>query len=210
MDNLKSLLAEKADRIGPKTYIYFRERTLTHSEVNLLSNRFAHIFHSLGVRKGDHVAVMLHNCPEWIAGWFGLAKLGAVLVAFNTQWKADGLEYALKQADVKCCLVAAEFQTEFKKLGEHPELIKILFDLEGGALEIGEAHALSSILPKASTDEPKWDAPEGPDPLIITYTSGTTGWPKAVVNPHRAYIAAAEDLRDYVDLKADDIIYTCL
>jgi crotonobetaine/carnitine-CoA ligase len=46
--------------------------------------------------------------------------------------------------------------------------------------------------------------------MIITYTSGTTGWPKAVVNPHWAYIAAAEDLRDYVKLIPEDIIYTCL
>ncbi len=210
MDDLKSLLAERAGQIGDKAYIHFRGRTWNYREVNLLSNRFANTFSTLGVRKGDHVAVMLPNSPEWIACWFGLAKLGAVLVAFNTQWKADGLEYALKQAEVKCCLVAPEFQGEFKKSGGHPDLLRVVLDLRGENVAIQGAHALSSVLPQASAEEPDGEPPHGSDPLIITYTSGTTGWPKAVVNPHRAYIAAAEDLRDYVELKSQDIIYTFL
>jgi len=210
MESLKTLLAEKARRVGDKTYLYFRGRTFTYGEINVLSNKFANAFHELGVRKGDHVAVMLPNCPEWIACWFGLAKLGAVLVAFNTQWRADGLAYALKQADIKCCLVAAEFQGELKNSGKRPELTRVILDLGGGPGEIESAHALSPRLSEASADEPEWEPPQGSDPLIITYTSGTTGWPKAVVNPHWAYIAAAEDLRDYVQLDSDDIIYTCL
>jgi len=210
LEDLKTLLAEKAARVGEKTYIYFRERTFTYREINLLSNKFANAFYELGVRKGDPVAVMLPNCPEWIACWFGLAKLGAVLVAFHTQWKADGLGYALKQADIQFCLVAAEFQEGLEKAGDHPGLTQVIFDLGGGFVEIDRALALSSILPRASTAEPEGTPPKGWDPMIITYTSGTTGWPKAVVNPHRAYIAAAEDLRDYVELIPEDIIYTCL
>lgn len=210
MDDLKTLLGQRAGTRGDKTYIYFRDRTFTYPQIDRLSNQFAHTFYELGIRKGHHVAVMLPNCPEWIACWFGLAKMGAVLVAFNNQWKADGLAYALKQADVRFCLVAPEFQGELRKSGEHPELSKVVFDLGGGAVEIPGAHALSSILPGASADEPEGEAPKGSDPLIITYTSGTTGWPKAVVNPHRAYIAAAEELRDYVELNSGDIIYTCL
>jgi crotonobetaine/carnitine-CoA ligase len=210
MDELKTLLAERAGRLRDRPYLYFRERVLTYAEVALLSNQFANAFHGLGVRRGDHVAVMLPNCPEWIASWFGLAKLGAVLVAFNTQWKAEGLEYALRQSDVRCCLLAHEFQGEFSKSGEHPDLTRVIFDLSGGASEIEGVLSLSSILSRASSDEPEGDPPRGSDPLIITYTSGTTGRPKAVVNPHRAYLAAAEDLRDYVDIGSRDIIYSSL
>jgi crotonobetaine/carnitine-CoA ligase len=210
MDDLKTLLAERAGRLGDRAYLYFRERILTYGRVSLLSNRFANAFHSLGVGKGDHVAVMLSNCPEWIACWFGLAKLGAVLVALNTQWKAEGLEYALRQSDAECCLLAPEFQEEFRRFGEYPDLTKVIFDLSGGASEIEGALPLSSILSRASADEPEGDPPRGSDPLIITFTSGTTGRPKAVVNPHRAYIAAAEDLRDYVGIDSRDIIYSSL
>jgi len=210
MDDLKTLLAEKVRLQGDQKFLFFHDRHLTYRELDSISDRFSRVFREVGVRKGDHVAVMLPNCPEWIACWFGLAKLGAVLVAFNTQWKADGLEYALRQADVKNILLAAEFQGEFKKAAANPGLTTVIFDLAGARVEIEGSHSLSRILAGLPSDAIEGEAPRGGDPLIITYTSGTTGWPKAVVNPHRAYIAAAEDLRDYVELKPEDIIYTCL
>ncbi|MCX5907161.1 MAG: AMP-binding protein [Deltaproteobacteria bacterium] len=210
MDDLKSVLMQKAKRIGEKIFIHFGNRTLTYRETNLLTNRLAHAFYTLGVRKGDLVAVMLPNCPEWIACWFALAKLGAVLVACNTQWKAEGLAYALKQADVKYFILAPEYQGESRKAETPGDVKKILFDLRGDSSPMGGTQALAGLVAAASSEEPSWEPPTGPDPLIITYTSGTTGWPKAVLNPHRAYIAAAEDLRDYVALTPEDIIYTFL
>jgi crotonobetaine/carnitine-CoA ligase len=210
MDDLKTLLTEMARQQGDKNYLFFRDSHFTYRGIDLLSNRFSRVFRELGVDKGDHVAVMLPNCPEWIACWFGLAKLGAVLVAFNTQWKAEGLEYALAQADVKYFLLAAEFQGEFKKAGKNPGLTGVIFDLAGGNVEIEGFHSLSRLLAAVSLEAVEGEPPKAGDPLIITYTSGTTGWPKAVVNPHRAYIAAAMDLRDYVELTPEDIIYTCL
>jgi carnitine-CoA ligase len=211
MDDLKSLLAEKGARAREKVFLYFGDRRITFGEIDLLSNRYARAFSSLGVRRGDHLAVMLPNCPEWIACWFGLAKLGAVLVAFNTQWKADGLAYALKQTDCKYFLLGSEYQEEVHKAGSFPGVVKIIGDLwGGGSVSIPEAKALSSLLAQASSQALEGDGPGASDPLIITFTSGTTGWPKAVVNPHRAYIAAGEDLRDTVQLNPRDIIYSCL
>jgi carnitine-CoA ligase len=210
MDNVKTLLAEAVRLRSEKKFLFFRDRYLTYGEIDRLSNRFSHVFRELGVHKGDHVAVMLPNFPEWIACWFGLAKLGAVLVAFNTQWKADGLEYALRQADVKTCLAGAEVQGEIEKAGKALGLALVVFDLAGGRVEIEGAHSLSRLFEGGSEEAVEGESPKGGDPLIITYTSGTTGWPKAVLNPHRAYIAAAEDLRDYVEIKPEDIIYTCL
>lgn len=67
MDDLKTLLAAKAAPTGNRIYIGFRNRTLTFREIDLFSNRFAHAFHDLGSRKGEHMAVVLPNCPEWIA-----------------------------------------------------------------------------------------------------------------------------------------------
>ncbi len=210
MDDLKNLLAKKDARARDKIFLYFRDRQVTYGEINLLSNRFAQAFSSIGVRRGDHVAVMLPNCPEWIACWFGLAKMGAVLVAFNTQWKADGLAYALKQTDCRYFVLGSEYQEEFQKTGNFPGVVKIVFDLWGGSISLPEAYSLSALLTKASSQDPEGEGPSASTPLIITFTSGTTGWPKAVVNPHRAYIAAAEDLRDTVELTPRDIIYSCL
>jgi carnitine-CoA ligase len=164
MDDLKTLLTEQAERIGDRVFVYFPERAITYGEMNPLANRYARIFQSLGVRKGDHVAVMLPNCPEWIACWFGLAKLGAVLVAFNTQWKAEGLEYALKQADIKCCLAGAEFQGELKKAEKPPEMFQVIFDRGGAPVEIEGARAFSAFSSGASGDEPEGEPPQGGGP----------------------------------------------
>lgn len=210
MDDLRTLLKEKAEKIGEKVFIRFGKRILTYREINLLANRLAHALYTLGVRKSDHVALMLPNCPEWIACWFGLAKLGAVLVAFNTQWKAEGLSHALKQTDVKYFIFGPEFQGESERADGPGDLKKILYELRGEPKGMGGAPSLAGLCAAASSEEPPGEPPTGPDPLIITYTSGTTGWPKAVVNPHRAYIAAAQDLRDYVALTPEDIIYTFL
>ena len=73
MDDLKTLLTEAVRLQGDKKYLFFRDRHLTYRELDLLSNRFSRVFRELGVCKGDHVAVMLPNFPEWIACWFGLA-----------------------------------------------------------------------------------------------------------------------------------------
>jgi len=89
-------------------------------------------------------------------------------------------------------------------------LTALIFDLAGGKVEVEGAQSLSRLLEGVSSEAVEGEPLKGGDPLIITYTSGTTGWPKAVLNPHRAYIAAAMDLRDYVGLKPEDIIYTCL
>ncbi len=210
MDDLKTLITEQAGRIGDKVFVYFKDRAVTYREMNLLANRYARAFQSLGVRKGDHAAVMLPNCPEWIACWFGLAKLGAVVVAFNTQWKAEAIEYALKQADVKFCLAGPEYQSELNKAGKPPDLVQAILDRAGEPPEADGPRGFSAALSESSGDEPEGNPPRGWDPLIITYTSGTTGMPKAVLNPHRAYIAAAEDLRDSVELDSRDILYSSL
>jgi crotonobetaine/carnitine-CoA ligase len=130
--------------------------------------------------------------------------------SIRTQWKAEGLEYALRQGDVKYCLAGAEFQGELRKAGKPPELTLAVFDLAGGRVEIEGARSLSRLFEGASAEAVEGDSPKGGDPLIITYTSGTTGFPKAVLNPHRAYLAAAEDLRDSLGMKPEDIIYSCL
>ncbi|HSR11695.1 MAG TPA: AMP-binding protein, partial [Thermodesulfobacteriota bacterium] len=85
----------------------------------------------------------------------------------------------------------------------------VVFDLDGGACPPG-FNSMKDALSRVPDLEPEWEPPALSDPLIITYTSGTTGFPKAVVNPHRAYLSGAEDLRDAVELGPEEIIYTSL
>lgn len=210
MKNLKTVLEKQSNQFADKNYILFREQKISFREINALSNRFAQAFYSLGIRLGDHVAVMLPNSPAWVGCWFGLSKLGAVLVAMNTQWKAENIGLALKGTEAKAIVIGEEYLGEFLKADRPPELITIISN-KNISVPLPEGFLyLADLIQQASAANFVGEGPAGYDPLIITFTSGTTGFPKAVVNPHYAYLSAAQDLAEYVQLTANDIIYTFL
>src|SRR5262249_41015927 len=77
------LLADKARRIGDRIWLIYGEEQYTYAEAHDISNRYANGFANLGIGKGDHVAIMMPNCPEFIWTIWGLGKLGAVTVPLN-------------------------------------------------------------------------------------------------------------------------------
>src|SRR6202790_1699839 len=103
------LLADKASRVGDRTWLIFGGQRYFYADAHDLSSRYANGFRDLGVRKGDHVAVMLPNCPEFIWTIWGLAKLGAVTVPLNTAARGELLRYFINQSDSSCVVVAAEW-----------------------------------------------------------------------------------------------------
>ena len=96
------LLADKARRVGDRTWLIFGEQRYSYAQAHDLSNRYANGFRALGIGKGDHVAVMLPNCPEFIWTIWGLAKLGAVAVPLNTAARGELLRYFITQSDSIC------------------------------------------------------------------------------------------------------------
>jgi crotonobetaine/carnitine-CoA ligase len=84
---LGELIEDRAKKDADKVFLRFKEQNYTYSETDRLSNRCAHAFENLGIKKGDKVSIMLANCPEYLFIWFGLAKLGAVEVPINTSYK---------------------------------------------------------------------------------------------------------------------------
>src|SRR6201993_3158321 len=83
------LLADKARRIGDKTWLIYGEDRYSYAATHEITNRYANGFAKLGIRKGDHVAAMMPNCPEFIWTIWGLGKLGAVTVPLNTAARGD-------------------------------------------------------------------------------------------------------------------------
>jgi len=81
---IPNLLAKRADAIGDDPFLYFRDRTITFGEMEARSDRAAVFLREMGVDKGDRVCLLLANRPEFIELWFGLAKLGAVMVPLST------------------------------------------------------------------------------------------------------------------------------
>jgi len=210
MDTLGSLLTRKARQNRSKPYVYFLDKEISYERLNACANQMANAFARLGVAKGDHAAVMLPNSPEYLYCWFGLAKLGAVTVTINTQFKGDSLKYLLEASECKLAVVGSDFLPQYREI--EPELMgvkKVVFDLSGKSGD--KAQSMNKMVAESPTSPPATlEPPEDIDPLIITFTSGTTALPKLVVNSHRAYILSAQDLARYTEISAKDRIYSAL
>src|SRR3990172_3802287 len=93
---LGSVLGEQAEILGERVFLDFKgEREISYKDLNAHSNRFANALLDCGVQKGTKVAVMLPNCPEYLYSWFGLAKIGAVMVPVNTAQKGELFHHIL-------------------------------------------------------------------------------------------------------------------
>jgi crotonobetaine/carnitine-CoA ligase len=210
MVTLGTLLTRKAEENENRPYLYFLDGEISYENTNARANQMAHAFNKLGVIKGDHVAVMLPNCPEYLYCWFGLAKLGAVIVTINTQAKGEPLKYFIEASDSKLAVVGSDFLPQYEEIGPEIKGVReVVFDLSENDGDNPES--LDKIFRESSSTLPP-DIPdvEDIDSLIITFTSGTMGLPKLVRNSHRAYIAAALDLATYTEISAEDRIYSVL
>ena len=96
---LSQIIEDKARKNPDHVVFQFRDDPITLGELNERINRAANGFLALGVKKGDKVAIMLPNCPEFLYAWFGLNKIGAVEVPINVALKGTGLAYQIVQSD---------------------------------------------------------------------------------------------------------------
>lgn len=206
------LLADKAERVGDRTWLIFGGQRYSYAQAHELSNRYANGFRDLGVRKGDHVAVMLPNCPEFIWTIWGLGKLGAVTVPLNTAARGELLKYFITQSDSTCVVVAAEWADRVAEALGNNDRVRAFYTLGGaGALaNCGRTWADLAAFAGAPDEEPDSTAVLASDPQYIMYTSGTTGPSKGVISPHSQAHGVGRSLAQNFGYRSDDVVYTCL
>jgi carnitine-CoA ligase len=207
------LLADKASRVGDRTWLIFGEQRYSYADAHDLSNRYANGFRGLGVRKGDNVAVMLPNCPEFIWAIWGLGKLGAVTVPLNTAARGELLRYFITQSDSSYVVVSGEWADRVAEALGGDHRVRAFCTLGGSGTRLivsGETCVDLAAFARAPVEEPDRSAVLASDPQYIMYTSGTTGPSKGVISPHSQAHGVGRSLAQNFGYRPDDVLYTCL
>lgn len=168
--------------------IKFEDRQLTFAQVNAAANRYARALASLGVSKGDVVAINIENRPEFLLTLSGVYKLGAVGALINTSLRSAALSHCLSLVDPRVVIVGEEQLDAVLALEGRGAIAPIWAHIaDRGEAGCPEGFADLDALAAAQSEEnlPETNAIKLGDPATYVYTSGTTGLPKASINDHR-------------------------
>jgi len=189
--NLGALLDLAVERYGEKPAWIFVEQdrpSLSYRELGELVARSANAFASLGVRKGSHVGVMLPNVPESLAAWLGLARLGARMIPINPGYTPDELRYWLTDGDAQWLLLDGARLDVFDKMQQAGHVLDRSRLTTYGEAPVEGLEHWTRLLADAAPNFTAREVVELDDIVNIQYTSGSTGWPKGCLLPHRYWI----------------------
>ena len=163
-------------------------REITWSVFDEKANRVANMLLSRGIRKGQKVAVLLMNCLEWLPIYFGVLKTGAIAVPLNFRYTSSEIDYCLKLADADVLFFGPEFTTRMEPIVPKITRQMLLFFVGEHCPSFAEDYLratanCSSRAPKVLVDDE--------DEAAIYYSSGTTGFPKAILLKHTALMQSA-------------------
>jgi crotonobetaine/carnitine-CoA ligase len=218
---LGRILETQAESRGGDAFLDFKgEVQVSYKQLDERATRFANGLLDNGIRKGTKVAVMMSNCPEYLYCWFGLARIGAIMVPVNTAQKGDLLRYIIDNSDTEAVVVDSALLGRVEDIesgiGKVRKVFVRMSEPQVGDPSIAKAEGCSNIetsplseLAMYPPDAPSADIKHS-DPMTILFTSGTTGPSKGVVMSHNYYHYAARTIGGGMEVGPADTLYTCL
>lgn len=191
--------------IEPNPVSHYR-REITWSVFNEKANRFANLLLSRGVKKGDKVAILLMNCLEWLPIYFGILKTGALAVPLNFRYTSDEIKYCVDLAEVDVLVIGPEFIGRVEEIADEISKKRLLFYVGENCPSFAEHYdRLSANCPSCSPDLPiRLD-----DDAAIYFSSGTTGFPKAILHNHESLLHACKVEQNHHGQTKDDV-FLCI
>ena len=201
----RRVLWKDYDLIQPTSSFWYR-REITWHVFNEKANRFAQLLMSRGVKKGDKVAILLMNCLEWLPIYFGILKTGALAVPMNFRYSAEEIKYCMDLADVDVLVFGPEFIGRMETIAESVSKNRILFYVGGDCPSFAEDYdKLTSNCASITPGVPLTDE----DDAAIYFSSGTTGFPKAILHTHRSLMHACKVEQQHHHHTKDDV-FLCI
>ncbi len=191
-----------------KVFLYFADQQVTYREFDENVNRAANAFLSLGVKKGDRVCFFLPNCPEYLYGWLGLAKIGGILVPINTNYKTQETRYIIHHSEAQTLLVHDSLKDVVEKIRPQTPFLRTFLSLGEEKKDAGY-FSFEDSLWGSSTELRPTDVGEH-DLCEIMYTSGTTGPSKGVMMDHQYWIINGYGYSYPMHVTPEDRLFTCL
>lgn len=199
---------------NPETKVYFQltgQAPITYAEFARNVGRICNLFISLGLRKGDHVAIFLPNSMVYAFLYHALSKCGLVMVPLNQFLRGESLRYIIDHADAVALITSrALFDEKIAPLQDSlPKIERVLFVDELAP----DCRAKTSLFSDHQQHDTHFVQPEevsGSDLQGIWYTSGTTGLPKGVSTTQRSYVFRALFYADYFRMKSSEVVYYVL
>ena len=181
-------------------------REITWKEFDTKANRIANLLLSRGVKKGDKVAILLMNCIEWLPVYFGILKAGALAVPMNYRYTADEIQYCTDLSDASVLVFGPDFTERVTQVLDKLTNIKHFFFVGDDAPEF--SHSLEEMSSYCSTWPPAVELTEDDDAAIY-FSSGTTGFPKAILHTHRSLINSCRTEQNHHGQTKDDV-FLCI
>lgn len=204
MSNIRNLFETTAHRTPDKVFFVFRDREITYKNFFETVNRVANGFLSLGIRKGDRIAILLPNCIEFPYAWLAANMIGAVMVPVNARFVAPEIAYILNHSEARILVTSEQYLETIESIRNNIPHLKIIISVDN--------HASDNTLPYATLlDNPaalKGVDVHGEDLAVILYTSGTTGNPKGCMASHNYFLNLAEVQAELFQLTEQDRVLT--
>jgi len=193
-------LIESAGKDAP----YRRE--ISWKDFDRRANRFANLLLSRGFKRGTKVGILLMNCIEWLPIYFGILKAGCIAVPMNFRFSGDEIQYCLDLADVEVLVFGPEFISRLDAVHNAVKMTKLFFYLGKGGPDYTEdclelmGYCSSSAPPVALSED---------DHAAIYFSSGTTGFPKAILHDHRSLLSSCVTEQNHHSQSREDV-FLCI
>ncbi|MGL6072392.1 AMP-binding protein, partial [Craterilacuibacter sp.] len=208
---------EQQTRIhGAQPFLLYGDESLSYARVNACVNQYAHALYTLGIRKGDAVALVMENRPEYFIAWFALNKLGAVCGFINTNLTGTPLRHALAATEARAVIVGDECLANFNGIDTgHVPVWRVAEarhapDDSVLALAALELSRLARQSADSNPDPALREGLSGEDTALYICTSGTTGLPKAAKTSHMRWLNVGDIMQVTLSATADDVFYCFL